>query len=93
MIAIGRQRQTPSNDLPLPKISDLVGDETQLAQYRGLAPTSYITIKDTTAFAVRRLGTEPMSKVAESPLLFAFRCFPGFCAERGEAKNGPEGPF
>ena len=44
----------------------------------------------------RRFGTLPMPTTAESPLLFAFCCFPrfpGFRAQGGEAKNSPAGSF
>jgi hypothetical protein len=45
----------------------------------------------------RGFGMPFMPATADSPLLFAFCCFPpaspGFRVGGGEAKNGPEGPF
>ncbi len=34
-----------------------------------------------------------MPKAAQSPLLYAFCCFPGFYAGGGEAKTAPKGRF
>ena len=39
------------------------------------------------------LGELPMPKAAQSPLLYAFCCFPGFRVRGGEAKTAPQDRF